>query len=472
MPATGTADILRPGAVWASQLWGESLLAVGQDGALINAIASGVLLSGDRASLALSVRVDALFSDGSPVTAGDVVYSLMFAQEQAADSEDQWRFEFVHSVDVIDSRSLSLTLTEPDASLPSTLASHLVPVLPFGSMAERTGENGFPPASGAFERVAADAEQIECRRTATFYQVGRPRLAGLTCLAPAGTIPRAMELVTGRCDLLIDVSPLEVPTLRENPGISLVGGRANSVCMVVFNIDRPVVSDRRVRQILLQAIDRDALVDVAAAGEATPAASLIDPDHWAGLADPLEPLSPQDARDSLAAFGYAPAATMRLAVDAGDPMLVNAAVTLQDQFAYFGVAVALTLLDAGPIAATLATDRWDMLVIQTPYWHDPHELIRPLLVTGAPGNLGGFSSSRIDYLTDLARRARQQEYRGDTYRTIQRIAHEEAPVIPLFYPNYHDAMTGAILNYPAFPPRSARAMHQAMMSPIEPIATP
>jgi peptide/nickel transport system substrate-binding protein len=472
LPTGEIADAWMPGAIWASQLWGEPLLAVSPDGTLVNAISSGFIVSIDRKTITLGIRPDALFSDGRPIVAGDAVASFTAAIERAPQSANDWRFDYIESVVATDGRTIVISLSEPDASIPATLASHLVPVLPASWLESTTPVEGFPAASGGFVRLNSGADRIECRRSTTFYQVGRPRLDGLTCLPADSNMPRAMQLVSGHCDILVDVSPLDVPTLRENPGFALVGGPGNSLCHLRFNVERPALDDRRVRKFLQQAIDRDALVEAAAAGEAVAAVSLIAPDHWAGLAEPLESIAPQEARDGIAVLGYPSGMSLRLAVDAGDPVLVNAAITLQDQFAYLGFAVDIALLDTGALAALVSSGEWDLLVSTTPFWHDPHELVQPLLVTGAPANPGGFSSSRIDYLTDLARRARQQEYRGDTYRTIQQIVRDEVPLVPLFHPNYHDAISVAVLNYPAFPPRSARAMHQARMMPVEPVASP
>jgi peptide/nickel transport system substrate-binding protein len=472
LPTGAPADTWMPGANWASQLWGEPLLAISTDGTLVNAISNGIIVSIERTTITLGIRPDALFSDGQPIGAGDGVASISAAIEQAAETGNEWRFEFIESVEAIDGRTVAISLSEPDASIPATLASQLVPVLPASWLDGSTPRTGYPSASGAFVRLTMDAERVECRRSTTFYQVGRPRLDGLTCLPADSAMPRAMQLVSGQCDILVDVSPLDIPTLRENPGFSLVGGPANSLCHLRFNVERPALDDRRVRRLLQQAVDREAVVEAAASGEGVAATSLIAPDHWAGLAEPLETIPTQEAREDIAALGYRSGLALRLAVDAGDPVLVNAAVTLQDQFAYLGFAVDVAMLDTESLAEVIPGGEWDLLVTTTPFWYDPHELIRPLLVTGAPSNPGGFSSSRIDYLTDLARRARQQEYRGDTYRTIQRIVRDEVPLITLFHPNYHDAISGAILNYPAFPPRSARAMHQATMKPIEPAASP
>ena len=462
------------GAAWAGQLWGGSLLAVGVDGIVSAGIAATITLGSDRVALDMVIRPDAFFSDGSPVTADDVTASILRARDHSALAGEGWRWDHVHTVQARPDRVVHLDLDEPDASLIATLASHWVPVVPAHWVDDDwdDGQGPFPPASGCFvlKRVSDDA--IWCVRSDAFYQVGRPRLAGATCLAPSGEMPRSMEVVTGTVDLLIDVPLLDVPTLREDPGISLVGGDANALCHLDVNLQGRVVSDRRVRELLYRAIDRDALVEAASAGEATPATSLIQPGHWAGLDDPVETLAPDDVRSGLEALGVAPGVELRLIVDSRDASLANAGVLLQDQLAYAGIAISLDLLVGEELRIAMRESTWDLRLTRTPFWRDPHELVRPLLVTGASANAGGYSNGRVDYLVDLARRARYEPYRGDLYRTVQRIARDDVPLIPLYFPRYYDAMVNRLQGYPYFPPVSARAMHQVVMARAEPEASP
>ena len=474
LPQGTWEDGLATGAAWAGQLWGGSLLAVGVDGAVSAGIASTMTLANDRVALDLVIRPDAFFSDGSQITTDDVVASILRARDRAAPAYEGWRWEHLHAVEARPDRVVHLDLDEPDASLVATLASHWAPVVPARWVDDDwdEGQGPFPPASGCFVRERVSDDGIRCVRSDVFYQVGRPRLAGATCLPPSSEMPRAMEVVTGTVDLLIDAPLLDVPTLREDPGITLVGGDANTLCHLNVNLRGRVVSDRRVRELLYRAIDRDALVQAATAGEATPATSLIEPGHWAGLEDPVETLAADDVRSGLEALGVAPGVELRLVVDPREASLANAGVLLQDQLAYAGIAISLELVGADEMRTVMREGAWDLRLTRTSFWLDPHELVRPLLVTGASDNAGGYANGRVDYLVDLARRARYEPYRGDLYRTIQRIARDDVPLIPLYFPRYYDAMVNQLQGYPYFPPVSARAMHQVVMVRPEPEASP
>ena len=291
-------------------------------------------------------------------------------------------------------------------------------------------------------------------------------------MAPSAAISRSTDLVAGDVDLLIDAPLLDIPTLRENPRITLVGGPTNRLCLLQVNLARPRLTDRRMRNLISTAIDRDDLVRAATAGEAVPANVLIPAGHWAALAVDSAVLAPEDVRARLGELGEAPGMELRLIASSRDASLANACVLLQEQFAWAGIALALDLLDEDELDIAMAEGDWDLQMTYMPWWRDPHELIRPLVVSEGAMNASGYASDQVDYLAGLACRARAQEERGYLYRAIQEIVAREAPVIPLFFPNHYDAMSERLDSYPFFHPESAAAMARVTMRGPEPIGSP
>ena len=269
------------------------------------------------------------------------------------------------------------------------------------------------------------------------------------------------DLVTGQVDIVIDLPLLDAPMLRENPGYSLIGGPSPRLTVLHLNLRVSPLRDQRFRSLLARTVQRDPLVEVAVAGEGRPATSLIPPDHWAGIELPAEASDPAEIRADLARLGILPGIELRLVAPAGDASLANACVTLQEQFAWAGFALALDLLDEGEMSQELRAGEWDLLIETLPWWHDPHELVWPLLTTNGPANHGGYSSSRLDYLAALAGRARGETERATLYHSIQELVDRENPLVPLYFGNYYDAMTANVVDYLAYPPESATAMAQA-----------
>ncbi len=473
-PVNKSSSELGMGAAWAQLLTSTSLLDARPEGQIVGGLANSWMLSPGRDQFDLDIRPDALFSDGAPVTPLDVVASIELARDLSIDSRESWRWEHVESVETVEDDLVRLTLRQPDASIPALLSSFWVPILP-ATWIEKgwDRENGpFPPSSGCYQLESASPDRLRYSRNDGFFQVGRPRLAGVLCNAPSATVPRTTQLVTGAVDLLIDAPMLDVPTLKEDPGITLVGGPTNRLCLLSVNLRSQVVADSRLRRLISSAIDREDLVRAATANEATPTSTLIPVDHWAGLELTTETPDPAGIRAQLEALGAPPGIELRLVANGADASLANACVLLQEQLAWAGIALSLDLLDDTEFEEEMDQGTWDLAMTYTRYWRDPHELMRPLVTSDGSANAGGYANNRIDYLVNLAVRARNEDYRGDLYRTIQRIVVEDVPVIPLFFPNYFDAMSKRLQNYPFFLPVSASAMSQVTMSHPDPVVLP
>ena len=473
-PGDAISSHVAPATGWVQLLSTTPILNAQPDGAIHGGLAMTWALSRDRLQLDLGIRPDVLFADATMVGAADVAASIVEAEERHAGTVDAWRWENIDAVSVEEGNVVRLALSQPDASIPALLSSFWVPVYP-ASWIERgrdREQGSFPPASGGFQLEDTSAERWLYRRHAGYFQPGRPRLAGVLCTATPPSIPRTTELVTGEVDLMIDVPLLDVPMLREDPGITLVGGATNRLCVLVLNLDRPVIADPRVRRLLSMAIDRQALVEAATANEAVPASALVPAEHWAGLDYTIDPADPGDVRDQLAALGEPPGVELRLVAGDADASLANACVLLQEQLAWAGIALSLDLLDDAAMGEQMAQGGWDLLMTHTPFWRDPHELIRPLVTSDGSQNRGGYANPRVDYLANLAARSRNPTYRAGFYQTIQEIVATDVPVIPLHFPNYYDAMSTRLRNYPFLPPVSAAAMCQVTMAKPEPVEFP
>jgi peptide/nickel transport system substrate-binding protein len=459
------ADLYGPAAnvPWVRQLSGATLLTTTSTGEIVGGLGLSPALSADRQQLTLDIRPDALFANHAPVTPTDVVDSLHWAWAVGLQGDDAWRWQHVEAVVRSGERAVSILLQEPDASIPALLSSWRVPVVPsmwLAAINHRVGI-GPPPASGYFNLQSRTPDRIDFTRNAGFYQVGRPRLAGVTCIAPDSLLARGTDLVTGRVDIVIDLPLLDVPMLRENPGFNLVGGASARLTALHLNLRSDPLRDQRFRSLLARTVRRDQVLEVAVAGEGRLATSLIPADLWAGIEFPVEQAEASDVRADLATLGMLPGIELRLVAPAGDASLANACVTLQEQFAWAGFALALDLLDEVEMARELQAGTWDLLIETLPWWHDPHELVWPLLTTGGPANRGGYSSRRLDYLAALACRARGITERATLYQSIQELVAREHPLIPLYFGNYYDAMTTNVTGYLAYPPESAAAMAQA-----------
>ncbi len=100
------------------------------------------------------------------------------------------------------------------------------------------------------------------------------------------TITSALELEKGSADLASNVVTLDmVHTLESRPNLKVESGPGSPVVYVTFNVTDSLLRDKRVRQAVACAIDRQAIVDAIWRGQARLANTLLPAGHWAAAAN-------------------------------------------------------------------------------------------------------------------------------------------------------------------------------------------
>ena len=446
--------------VWLDTLVYDALFRWNTAGEIVPALALTWARSGRDRVIDLVLRPDAAFPDGTHLTAHDVQWSLERLRAGDEGFEETWRLEHVRGIEVVSETEVRLTLEAPDASLLASLASPALSILSAGAQpaARATG-------SGPFCLVGQEPSgQAVYRRNDHFWQLRRPHIATLEVVAMPDDTARTTALVTGAIDLIPNAPLLDIPTMRENPLVALVGGPSNRLCLLQLNLASPRLRNDVVRRLLARAIDRERLVQVATAGQAEPTSLLFPPDSWArGDVEEISTTDPEEIRAELAALGVRSELSLRLIADDADATLANTAVVLQDQLAYAGIALSVNLLDAQELEAEVAAGAFDLLVTYTPPWRDPHELVRPLLAADGVHNASGYASPRADALIRNATLTHERARRADRYARLQERVLEDVPVIVLFRPHYYDAMTSRLVNYGHYLPVTGRGLVSARL---------
>jgi peptide/nickel transport system substrate-binding protein len=279
------------------------LMGYGPDGELVPVLAESFVRSEDERSYTFTIREGATFSDGKPVTAEDVVFTVDKAKDPNVKSPMLSTWASIRA-EALDTRTVLFTLPRPyapfleDATL-GILPAHLwqdippeeFPFSPY--MSEPVGAGPFMvdrvvrSDAGAITRVDLVASSE--------YALGRPYLDRIRFTVFADTAELAEGLRNGRVDSGYGVA---LPGARRVPYARVFG--------VFFNPGRAqAFADTPVREALARAIDREALVEEVLGGYGTPAIGPVP----AGLGVPELPLPAagtrvEDARALLEDAGW------------------------------------------------------------------------------------------------------------------------------------------------------------------------
>lgn len=261
------------------------LMGIDGDGGLIPVLAESYSVSEDGMEYTFVIRADAKFSDGSPVTASDVVFTVEKAQDPALRSPELANWASVRT-EAVDSRTVRFTLPQPYAPF---LADTTLGILPADLWRNvPADEFSFSPlmidpvGAGPFEvvRVVRDkggsVTLYELRASAT-YAPGRPYLDRIRIRFYSDAAALASAYERGQVQSaygIPDERALSVPYSR------VFGTFFNSDENALFALPE-------VREALSLAIDRNRIVNEVLGGYATALTGPVPPGD--GIAQPPMP---------------------------------------------------------------------------------------------------------------------------------------------------------------------------------------
>jgi peptide/nickel transport system substrate-binding protein len=153
----------------------ERLVRLSADGKGVDPeLATGWTIAPDGLSADFKLRKGVMFSDGTPLTADDVVFSL----RRAIDQKGSWGFLFspVKAVTKVDEGTVRVEMSEPFAPLLpalSTFAASIYSKANFEKFGDRAGDH--PLGTAAFMLKTWDkGTQVVLERNPHYWQQGKP----------------------------------------------------------------------------------------------------------------------------------------------------------------------------------------------------------------------------------------------------------------------------------------------------------
>lgn len=266
---------------YGSPLFQSTLLKYDHDLNIVNDLATDYKVSDDGMVWTVTIRDDALFSDGTPLTAADVQYTF----ETASASGSVVDLHNLERVEAIDEHTVLFTLKQVQSTfVHSLIATGIVP-----KHAHDANYAVQPIGSGPYQLVQWDKGQQLIVAANPFYYDTKPFFEKITFLflnedaafaaAQAGTVDVAY--------IPAMFSKQEIPGMRleavqsvDNRGIMFPYVKSGGVTADGYPIGNDVTADAAIRKAMNVAIDREALVDGVLEGHGTPAHTVVDGLPW------------------------------------------------------------------------------------------------------------------------------------------------------------------------------------------------
>jgi len=435
----------------------EGLTALDERGNVVPALAESWEISPDGFIYTFHLRRDVRWHDGFPLTADDVLYTIGTMQDAefpgVPDLRDLWSDV---QVEKLDDHTVRFILSEPftpflDYTTVGILPAHLWKEIPARLML-RAQLNTRPVGTGPFRLTELDAthavlepnpryrgatpylDAVEFRfypdHPSIYAAFEREEIDGISHIEP-----EYLSWATGRQDLNVYSAPLA------------------GFVAILFNLNNPnapFLKEREVRQALLYALDRQALIDQAANGEGLLAHSPIIPHTWAYNEEVRRyDHDPEQARRLLEEAGWRDSDGDGVREKKGqrlefillgndDPVQVRMLKMIAAYWAEVGVhAVPQSVSFAGLVSDFLYPRQFDAVLVS---WElagdpDPYPLWHSTQIEEGQ-NYAGWAHRKADEIMEQARMTVDQVQRMELYKKFQDIFAEELPALPLFHPIY------------------------------------
>lgn len=412
-------------------------------------------ISADGREITFHLRRDVRWHDGAPFTSADVLFTYQLMIDPATPTAYAEQYRQVSKAEAPDPYTFRVRYDKPlAAALPSWALDICPKHLLEGQDVTTSPLCRAPVGTGPFRFVSwQPGEMIVLERNEDYHEGAAYLRRVLYRVIPDSTT-MFLELQSGGLDTM-GLTPLQFARQTETPAF---GRRFNKYRYPAFaytylgyNLRKPLFQDKRVRQAISHAIDKQELIDGVLLGLGQPANGPYVPGSW--------PHNPQ-VKD----YAFDPARAAALLEEAGwidrdgdgvrerdgkplrfviltnqgNDQRIKAGEIIQRRLAEVGMDVRLRVIEwasflkefiyPGKFDATLLG--WTVPIDPDGYnvWHSSK--------TG-PGELNiiGFNNARVDALLEQGRRSLDQDRRQQIYWQLQEILAEEVPYTFLFVPD-------------------------------------
>lgn len=419
------------------QLYARVLHRSAETGELEPGLAEAWEVSPDRLTYTLHLR-DAKFSDGSPISADDVVFSFERVRSDA-ESALPSTFGFVESFAAPDARTVVIKLKSPLVSMLDQMEMWNAGIVSKADVEKRGVDGAFstvPVTSGPYSvKEWKPGEKLVLEPNANYWRTGYPKAhEEVELVEVAEPETAAAMLKAGEVDVMREVEWSQVEDLKATDGIDMRLDPSHVIYVALLNSGREPFSSMKARQAAAYALDKAAIAQAVTGGLATPANTPLpspldfhDPDY-AGLVADMD-----KAKALLAESGMA-GKEVKIPITAGQATQ-QIALLMQAQLEAIGLKPVIVNVDVATWWEDTGSGNYDA----TPTWwmnesSDPDNAVRWALCGTCDSNAFNtfYDNKRIDELAEQGSREQDEAKRQDIYREIARIATEEVSQVPLF----------------------------------------
>jgi peptide/nickel transport system substrate-binding protein len=403
--------------------------ALGLEPALATALPE---ISEDGLTYTFTLREGVRFSDGTPFTADDVVFTYETILDEKTNNPYRNELEAIESVTAEDPRTVVFELAYPYAPFVERT------VLPIASKKAASGQdvntgpyNTAPVGTGPYVLVSWRKGEKMTFKANPGYWGGTPEVTDFTVAFIADDDVRATRLRAGELDGAA-LPPALAESFKDLDGMRVMNAESVDHRAVTLPTGHPVTGDKAVRQALNLAVDRGLMVESILRGAGRPAYGPLPDDSPWFLPETKVAQDQPKAERILDEAGWKPGedgirekdgkrASFTLWYFSGDKLRQDHALAYASDAKEIGVEVKV---QAGTREVVKPRLGQDAMLAGGGAGYDPDFDLYPALHSSLGGNgwnnMPRYSVPAVDEALETARESRDASVRRAAYATVQR----------------------------------------------------
>ncbi|WP_322866970.1 ABC transporter substrate-binding protein [Aquicoccus sp. G2-2] len=418
----------------------------------------------DGLSATFHLVPDAKFSDGSPVTAEDVAFSIMTIKKN---HPFKTMFAPVEKIDTPDEHTVIIRLSHPHPALLLALSPVLAPILP-----KHLFDNGEDPKSNSFNSNPVGAgpfmleeftpgEAIVLKKNPNYFIKDRPKLDKIIIRIVKDPSALLIAMENGEADLYpFMAGSQEIKRLEKvdrltvtDEGYAAVG----PINWMAFNTASEKLSDVRVRQAIAYAVDRNFITKALMRGVAKPQIGpIMESSPFFNPDMPAYDLDLDKAKALMKEAGYADGMDLTIDYIPGPKeQQQSVAEYMKSQLKKIGINITVRAAPDFPTWANRISNYDFELTMDVVFnWGDPVIGVdRTYLCSNIRkgviwSNTQQYCNKKVDELLEAAAKENDFDKRKALYAQFQQIVGEDLPIYWINASPYHTAYDKKLKNPP------------------------
>ena len=425
----------------------------------------------DNINFVVHVDDNATWSDGTPVTAYDVEYSVLrYASPVVANTtlllyafegtDDETGFveegaDSMAGLTVLDDKTIQFTAKYPMALTTfqnsyarylHVLPKHVIEKFDENELTSNDWFNQPDVISGPYYLTDYDPDHYISYTANTDYWKGAPKIDKLNIRIVDGSQIYA-GLQSGEIDItqhtMTAIPQEDYESIEALKNVKVIYG--SPVTNQSAFIQTANITDARVRQALIYAIDRQQLVDQLLKGHGEVVDGFLSSasPFYDDSVQPIE-YDPEKAKELLEEAGWDGSQTLRFYVNSGDNTFVNGVQVIAAQWAAVGINVEITTVDLATLMSVAGTTDYDIMAVQYTYAPvDPYPDVTWLL--GGEGSWTGYYDDEVAAALDGTQQTSDVAEIKNFYSVVDRKMQEDAAMFSVYVISAQGAVNNRVV---------------------------